>query len=117
MTKAEEILEKHLAIMDAETMIGKHGRTHKAVINAINEAINYTHSCILGDLKEKTKMEIPKLIEREDKFCESIDCERTEDTKQFIYDSRNDKSVMNLPYVLLEYKQWLIDEGFIKELK
>ena len=41
MTKAEEILEKHLAIMDAETMIGKHGRTHKAVINAINEAINY----------------------------------------------------------------------------
>ena len=45
MTKAEEILEKHLAIMDAETMIGKHGRTHKAVINAINEAINYTHSC------------------------------------------------------------------------
>ena len=45
MTKAEEILEKHLAIMDAETMIGKHGRTHKAVINAINEAINYTHCC------------------------------------------------------------------------
>ena len=42
MTKAEEILEKHLAIMNAETMIGKHGRTHKAVINAINEAINYT---------------------------------------------------------------------------
>jgi hypothetical protein len=45
MTKAEEILEKHLAIMDAETMIGKHGRTHKAVINAINEAINYTRCC------------------------------------------------------------------------
>jgi hypothetical protein len=45
MTKAEEILEKHLVIMDAETMIGKHGRTHKAVINAINEAINYTHCC------------------------------------------------------------------------
>tara|TARA_R110002074_G_scaffold55696_2_gene137928 strand:- start:674 stop:937 length:264 start_codon:yes stop_codon:yes gene_type:complete len=42
MAKAEEILEKHLAIMDAETMIGKHGRTHKAVINAINEAINYS---------------------------------------------------------------------------
>ena len=51
MTKAEEILEKHLAIMDAETMIGKHGRTHKAVINAINEAINYTHSC--KELKDK----------------------------------------------------------------
>ena len=86
-------------------------------INEQLEAINYTHSYILGDLKDKTKMEIPKLIEREDEFCESIDCERTEDTRQFIYDSRNDKSVMNLPYVLLEYKQWLIDEGFIKELK
>jgi superoxide dismutase len=45
MTKAEEILNKHLKIMDAETMIGKHGRTHKAVINAINEAINYSQCC------------------------------------------------------------------------
>ena len=58
MTKAEEILEKHLAIMDAETMIGKHGRTHKAVINAINEAINYTHSCKSDSeqLKDKVKL-------------------------------------------------------------
>ena len=48
MTKAEEILEKHLAIMDAETMIGKHGRTHKAVINAINESINYSRCCTLA---------------------------------------------------------------------
>ena len=62
-------------------------------------------------------MEAPKHIKLEDEFCESIDCERTEDTKQFIYDSRNDKSAMNLPYVLLEYKQWLVDKGLIKELK
>ena len=54
MAKAEEILEKHLAIMDAETMIGKHGRTHKAVINAINEAINYTHSCTELPSKQKS---------------------------------------------------------------
>ena len=45
MTKAEEILEKHLKINDVETMLGKHGRTHNAVINALNEAINYTHCC------------------------------------------------------------------------
>ena len=45
MTKAEEILEKHLKINDVETMLGRHGRTHKAVINALNEAINYTHCC------------------------------------------------------------------------
>ena len=42
MTKAEEILEKHLKINDVETMLGNHGRTHNAVINALNEAINYT---------------------------------------------------------------------------
>jgi len=53
MTKAEEILNKHLKIMDAETMIGKHGRTHKAVINAINEAIDYAHSSL--QLNEKYK--------------------------------------------------------------
>ena len=45
MTKAEEILEKHLKINDVETMLGKHGRTHNAVINALNEAINYKRCC------------------------------------------------------------------------
>ena len=45
MTKAEEILEKHLKINDVETMLGKHGTTHKAVIDALNEAINYTQCC------------------------------------------------------------------------
>ena len=39
MTKAEEILKKHLKINDVETMLGRHGATHKAVINAINEAL------------------------------------------------------------------------------
>jgi len=62
-------------------------------------------------------MRLEKKIEREDKFCESIDCERTEDTKQFIYDSRNDVHAINLPWVLHEYKQWMINQGFIKELK
>tara|TARA_R110000796_G_scaffold122806_1_gene237140 strand:+ start:99 stop:389 length:291 start_codon:yes stop_codon:yes gene_type:complete len=51
MTKAEEILEKHLKINDVETMLGRHGATHKAVINALNEAINYTRCCT--ELKEK----------------------------------------------------------------
>lgn len=52
MTKAEEILEKHLKINDVETMLGKHGTTHKAVIDALNEAINYTQCC--ETLKDKT---------------------------------------------------------------
>ena len=62
-------------------------------------------------------MKVPELIKREDKFCQDADCERTEDTKQFIYDSRNNKSAMNLPYLLLEYKLWLIERGYIKQLK
>lgn len=62
-------------------------------------------------------MKAQELIDRENEFCESIDCRKTEDTEQFIYDSRNNKSVINLPYVLLEYKKWLITKGFIEELK
>lgn len=69
MTKAEEILEKHLAIMDAETMIGKHGRTHRAVINAINEAINYTHCCI-GEA-EQLSCSTCKWLKRTDDYCDT----------------------------------------------
>jgi hypothetical protein len=54
------------------------------------------------------------LIKNEVEFCSEIDCEKNEHN-QFIYESKNGKSVMNLPYVLMEYKQWLIDKGFVKE--
>jgi len=54
------------------------------------------------------------LIKNEVEFCNEIDCEKNEHN-QFIYESKNGKSVMNLPYVLMEYKQWLIDKGFFKE--
>jgi hypothetical protein len=58
MTKAEEILEKHLKINDVETMLGRHGATHKAVINALNEAINYTR-CDECGLAELNNMQDP----------------------------------------------------------
>lgn len=54
------------------------------------------------------------LIKNEVEFCKEIDCEKNEHN-QFIYESKNGKSIMNLPYVLMEYKQWLIDKGFVKE--
>ncbi|MGK0447559.1 MAG: hypothetical protein ACJA2M_001336 [Polaribacter sp.] len=57
MTKAEEILEKHLKINDVETMLGRHGATHKAVINALNEAINYTRCCETLKSKEEINFE------------------------------------------------------------
>ena len=59
---------------------------------------------------------VPKIIKREDDFCESIDCERNK-AEQFIYYSKDQKSMFNLPYILLEYKQWMIEQGYIKQVK
>ena len=58
----------------------------------------------------------PELIKMEYEFCESIDCEKNQHN-QFVYDSRNKRSAINLPYILLEYKQWMIDKGIIKQMK
>ncbi len=57
-----------------------------------------------------------EIIKNEIEFCNEIDCEKNEHD-QFIYESKNGKSVMNLPYVLMEYKQWLIDKGLVKDVK
>lgn len=54
-----------------------------------------------------------ELIKNEIDFCNEIDCEKN-DNNQFIYESKNGKSTMNLPYVLMEYKQWLIEKGLVK---
>ena len=45
MTKAEKILEKHIVLNDCIGYLGSDGRLYKAIIDALNEAINYTHSC------------------------------------------------------------------------
>ena len=46
MTKAEEILEKHLANnIDQRTYLRGSKLTYDICIDALNEAINYTHSC------------------------------------------------------------------------
>ena len=52
MTKAEEILEKHLANnIDQRTYLRGSKLTYNICIDAINEAINYTHCCT--ELKDK----------------------------------------------------------------
>lgn len=61
-------------------------------------------------------MDIQELVKNEIEFCNEIDCKKNEHG-QFIYESKNGKSAMNLPYVLQEYKQWLVDKGLIKEVK
>ena len=45
MEKSEEILEKHIVLNDCIGYLGSDGRLYKAIIDALNEAINYTHSC------------------------------------------------------------------------
>ena len=45
MKKSEEILEKHIVLNDCIGYLGSDGRLYKAIIDALNEAINYTHSC------------------------------------------------------------------------
>lgn len=54
-------------------------------------------------------MNVENLIKIEREFCDSIDCE-TNEFGNFIYESQNGISKINLPYILLEYKQMLIDE-------
>lgn len=61
-------------------------------------------------------MKVPELIKIENDFCESVDCERSQGG-QFTYYSENKASMMNVPYLLLEYKQWMIDQGHIKQVK
>ena len=56
-----------------------------------------------------------ELIENEIKFCNEIDCEKNEND-QFLYYSSNGKSFINLPYVLAEYKEWLINNHIIKDV-
>ena len=58
MTKAEKILEKHIVLNDCIGYLGSDGRLYKAIIDALNEAINYTHSCETLKDKEETAFDL-----------------------------------------------------------
>ena len=51
---SEEILEKHIVLNDCIGYLGSDGRLYKAIIDALNEAINYTHSCMELPSKQKS---------------------------------------------------------------
>jgi hypothetical protein len=57
-----------------------------------------------------------ELLKNEIKFCNEIDCEKNEHG-QFIYESTNGYSRMNLPYILQQYKEWLIDNDIVREIQ
>jgi hypothetical protein len=56
-----------------------------------------------------------KIIKNELAFCDSINCEKNEHGN-FIYQSSNGKESFNLPFMLLDYKNYLIENKLIKEL-
>ncbi len=43
--KSKELLLKHLALNDCKGYLTSDGRLYKAIIDALEEAINYTHCC------------------------------------------------------------------------
>jgi len=58
---------------------------------------------------------IAEIIVCELEFCKEIECEKNEHG-QYIYTSKNGVSSMNLPYILEEYKQWLITKKILKRV-
>ncbi len=58
---------------------------------------------------------IQVMLEKATEFCNEIECEKNEHG-QFIYDSRNKKLAINLPFILNDYKDWLIENKIVKEL-
>ena len=43
--KAEDLIDKHLILEGGSDLAIRDGRIYNAFLNAVKEAINYTHSC------------------------------------------------------------------------
>jgi hypothetical protein len=54
--KSKELLLKHLTLNDCTGYVTSDGRLYKAIIDALNEAINYTRCCtelkVIEELKD-----------------------------------------------------------------
>ena len=46
-------------------------------------------------------------------FCESIELAKSENGI-FIYESKDGKCAINLPFILSEYKDWLLEKKIVK---
>ena len=62
--KSKELLLKHLALNDCKGYVTSDGRLYKAIINALEEAINYTHCCT--ELKDKEALSFDEWLKDED---------------------------------------------------
>ena len=52
--KSKELLLKHLLLNDCKGYVTSDGRLYKAIIDALEEAINYTHCCTELPSKQKS---------------------------------------------------------------
>mgnify|MGYP000902156127 CR=1 FL=1 len=66
--------------------------------------------------KEKMNKAFEELIKNEVAFCEELDFEMNEHGV-YIYESSNGNSSLNLPMVLQHYKEWLIENKLVKEVR
>lgn len=61
-------------------------------------------------------MSLPGInIESEDKFCKEIECEKNEHGV-YVYTSSNGAHIISLNYILLEYKNWLVENKILKQI-
>lgn len=64
---------------------------------------------------ESTEL-LNQIIKDEIKFCKSIDAKQNE-RGVFIYKSADQRHSFNLPFILKDYKEWLIENGIVTEIK
>lgn len=58
-------------------------------------------------------MTVDSIVKDEIQFCKEYECHKNEN-EQFIYISKDGFHAMNLPYVLNDYKDWLIENNIVK---
>jgi hypothetical protein len=85
-------------------------RYQTGLSNQINEASSFLINQIFYMPNEPQE-----LIANEKKFCEENDF-RKNSHGVFVYSSTDGASHINLPFILQDYKEWLIDNKIVKAL-
>jgi len=64
---------------------------------------------------DKSDAAFEEMLKHEIKFCEQIEAVKNKHDV-YIYTSTNGHSSFNLPCILQEYKEWLIENKIVKEI-
>jgi len=60
--------------------------------------------------------QLKEYVKHETKFCEEHDIEKNEHGV-YLYISQNGVSQLSLDFILREYRDWLIEEGIVKQVR